>query len=186
MDCSDALYCSRFVGKTRWYRLFKQGFVLRRIQHLLWEKNVVDHTEVLWQDFRKFAINHKPHEISSPEFWALTIQQFYKECREPILINMILEEVFLSFKTIKSYSLLDQKSFGPIKRLLQHMLALILSESLYLKQHLETSIVFDPMLSTHVSFEPISDKGKAGSSRGNKKKAAKSKSSPCKPKAKKV
>lgn len=23
--------------------------------------NVVDHTEVLWQDFRKFAINHKPH-----------------------------------------------------------------------------------------------------------------------------
>lgn len=31
--------------------------------------NAVDLTEVLWQDFRKFAIIRNPNEISSPRFF---------------------------------------------------------------------------------------------------------------------
>nr|KAJ0190283.1 hypothetical protein LSAT_V11C800417130 [Lactuca sativa] len=69
--------------------------------------NAVDLTVVLWKDFWKFAINRKTHEISSPRFWALTIQQLYKEINEPIPISTIPEEVLLTFKTIKSYRLLD-------------------------------------------------------------------------------
>ena len=45
--------------------------------------NAVDLPEVLWQDFCKFAIKRKPNEISSPRFWALTIEQIFKELNVP-------------------------------------------------------------------------------------------------------
>ena len=51
--------------------------------------NDVDLPEVLWQDFRKFAIKRKSNEISCPRFWALTIQQLYRERFEPIPLSMI-------------------------------------------------------------------------------------------------
>ena len=41
--------------------------------------NVVDLLEVLWQDFYKFSIKKKENEISSPRFWALTLQQLFKK-----------------------------------------------------------------------------------------------------------
>lgn len=64
------------------------------------KENVVDLTEVLWQDFRKFIVNRKPQEISILRFWALTIQQLYKERQEPITINTIIKEVKLKdFRT---------------------------------------------------------------------------------------
>ena len=46
--------------------------------------NIVDLTEVLWKDFRKFAIKRMSNEISSSRFYALTLQQLYKERREAI------------------------------------------------------------------------------------------------------
>ena len=61
----------------------------------LGKQNVVDLTEVLWQDFRKSAINRKPHGISSMRFWALTIQQLYRERNAPIHVDTIPKEVFL-------------------------------------------------------------------------------------------
>ena len=36
--------------------------------------NVVDLLEVLCQDFCKFSTKRKEYDISSPRFWALTIQ----------------------------------------------------------------------------------------------------------------
>lgn len=91
--------------------------------------------------------------------------------------------LFLTFKAIKFYLLPSQKSFGPVRHLAEHMLALISFESVYLKQHLRTLIVYGPTQSTHVFVKPISDKGKAVSSGGKKKKSAKRKYSPSNPKS---
>ena len=85
--------------------------------------NVVDLIKILWQEFWKFAIKMKPQEISSPRFWALTLQQMYRERQEHIPITTKSKELFLSFKTIKTYRLLNQSSFEPTRRLPQHMLA---------------------------------------------------------------
>ena len=67
--------------------------------------NIINLTEVLWQDFWKFSIKRKPHEISSHVFWALILQKLYKERQEPIPINTEPKEVFLSFKAIERYRL---------------------------------------------------------------------------------
>ena len=73
--------------------------------------NVVHLPEVLWQDFQRFAIKWKVNEISSPRFWAWTIQELYKERSEPILVSKIPKEVCVTFKAIKHYRIPDQSSF---------------------------------------------------------------------------
>ena len=57
-----------------------------------WRSNVVDLTEVLWKDFRKFLVKRKPPEISSLRFWELN----QAIATEP-------KEAFISFKATKAY-----------------------------------------------------------------------------------
>ena len=85
------------------------------------QTNDVDLPEVLQQDFQKFAICRKLNEISSPRFWALTLQQIYSDKGEPIPLTSDPPEVYFTFKLIKSYHLSSQTSFGPIRHLHQHM-----------------------------------------------------------------
>lgn len=148
-------------------------------------ENAVDLPEVMWQDFRKIAIKRKPNEISSPRIWALTIQQLYKERSEPIPVATILKEVYVTFKTIKHYLIPDQSSFRPIRHLHEHMLDIIPSGSINLKHHLETSVVYDSTQPAPISIEPTPEMAKHTSSGGKKKKSAKRKTSPSKPKTKK-
>lgn len=91
--------------------------------------NIVDFTEVLWEDFRKFSIKRKLNEISSPRFQALLLQQLYRERREPIHIKTDQKEVFLFFKANKTYRLPNQFSFGPTRWFPRHMLAVRSSDS---------------------------------------------------------
>lgn len=104
------------------------------------KSNVVDLPEVLWQDFTKFVVKKKLNEILSLRFWALALQQLIFERHEAIPLNSDIWEVYCSFNTIKT----SKNSFGPIRQLLEHMLAIVPSESPHLKQHLEISVVFDP------------------------------------------
>lgn len=115
------------LSKAWWYVVYNI---------LLGKNNAVDLTEVLRQDFQKFSINRKSREISRPRFWALTIQQHYRERKEPVPIDTISKKLFLSFKAIKYYHLPDQIPFGPTRRLPVHMLAKIPSDCIHLKQHL--------------------------------------------------
>ena len=64
------------------------------------------------------------------------------------------------------------------------MLATLPSESLHLKHHLATSIVYSPTKSTLVTIDPTSDVAKPVSTVVKKKKVAKRKTSMSKPKAK--
>ena len=149
------------------------------------KSNTADLPEVLWQDFWKFAIKRKPNDISNPRFWALTIQQLYREMSEPILMDTIPREVFVSFKTIRHYRIPDQTSFGKIRRLLEHMLVILPSRSNHLKHHMKTSIVYRPTQSALGPVEPTLEVAKTVPSSGKKKKSAKRKSSPSNPKANK-
>lgn len=62
----------------------------------------MDLTEVVWQDFRKFAVKRKANEISSTRFWALTLEQLYREKQQPNTIATKLKEVLISFKDIST------------------------------------------------------------------------------------
>nr|KAJ0216936.1 hypothetical protein LSAT_V11C300102220 [Lactuca sativa] len=105
---------------------------------------------------------------------------------KPLPVNMIPPEVCVVFKTVKSYRILDQFSFGPVRRLPDHMLALIPSRPIHLQKHLETMTVFNPTQSTQVSIEPTPEEANPSVSGPKKtKKSAKRKTSPSKPKDKK-
>lgn len=75
---------------------------------------------------------------------------------------------------------LNHSAFKPIRRLPEHMLATVPSDSPYVKHHDEISVVFNPTQSTPISDDPASDVNKAASSVGRKKQMAKQKKSPSK------
>ena len=90
--------------------------------------NFIALPEFLWKDFCKFTVKRKPNKISILIFWAHTLQKLYSRRSEAIPLNSEIRRVYCSFKTIKTYRLLIQSTFGPIRCLPEHMLSTVPSK----------------------------------------------------------
>lgn len=80
---------------------------------------------------------------------------------------------------------MSQSAFEPVRHFPEHMLAAVPSYSIYLKNHLETSVVYSPIRYSPVSDDKPSDVNKPITTDGRKKKMAKRNASLSKVKAKK-
>ena len=128
--------------------------------------------------YRRCCGKTKPNEIPSPRFWASTLQKLYSERHESIPLNSDIQKVYSSFKTIKIYRFPSQNAFGLIRYLPDHMLCTIHSKAPHLKNHLDTSVVFNPTQPALASNNTTLEKNKHVSSKGREKHIAKQKVSP--------
>ncbi|KAL7618681.1 hypothetical protein Lser_V15G04364 [Lactuca serriola] len=110
--------------------------------------STVDLPKVMWDDFCKFTKRRKDNEIPSPRFWALTLQQLYSDLGIPISTDSSEDEVYVSFKTIKSYRIPNQSDFGAIRRLPEHMLSILPSDSPFKAKHLADTDPTNPSVPT--------------------------------------
>ena len=113
------------------------------------------------------------NEIPSLRFWALTLQQLYSEHHEEIMLSSYIPKVYCTFKAIQTFRFLNQSSFGPVRRLPQHMLDVIPSDSLIKKFHLETLVLADLLNTTSIVDEQPSKVNRPTTSGFRQKKIAK-------------
>lgn len=114
--------------------LMRKNWLYMAYNILMRRFNIVDLPEVLCMTFGS---------LMYVENQTRFIVQDSSHRHEPIPLMMNPPKVYYSFKVIKSYRISNQTSFGLIRRLPQHILDSIPSNSAFKKYHLKMLVLVD-------------------------------------------